>query len=242
MDKILIVGGTSDLAIDFINNLQHVSVITLIIRNRRKFKDNYKPIVSHHLNYVTCDLSKLSAVDKLNYIDLNFFDKIVVFAGIDIIKPFKSLLMDEIINVFNVNIISTIILIKNLFKYKKISDGASFVFLNSISGTTKGSLGHTLYSSTKSAISGLTMSLALEYSKKNVRFNSISSGLVKTKNLYNKNKNIMSEKMILDYKKTYPLGFGEPEDIRSMISFLLSKKSKWITGQNIIIDGGNSIF
>ena len=49
------------------------------------------------------------------------------------------------------------------------------------------------------------------------------------------------EEVIKEIEKSYPLGFGESEDIANTIAFLLSERSRWITGENIVIDGGLTI-
>ena len=47
-----------------------------------------------------------------------------------------------------------------------------------------------------------------------------------------------SKEELENYEKNYPLGYGDPIDVANSIVFLLSARSRWITGQNIILDGG----
>ena len=79
--------------------------------------------------------------------------------------------------------------------------------------------------------------LAVELAPK-TRVNSILPGAVlieMTQNIF-ENDEVRSR-----MEAIYPLGIGEPNDIFQVVDFLLSDKSKWITGQQIIIDGGRSI-
>ena len=98
-----------------------------------------------------------------------------------------------------------------------------------------------MYSTTKSAISGLVKSFSIELSKKNIRVNAILPGLIQTENLFNKNEQLQTAKEFEVYQSRYPLGLGKPKNINDLIDFLISDKSSWITGQNIIIDGGHTL-
>ena len=112
--------------------------------------------------------------------------------------------------------------------------------ISSISGISKGTQGHVLYSSSKAALLGLVKSLSLELSKRKIRINCISPGLIETDSLFNKNNHILTEQQKNEYFKKYPLGIGDINSINGTIKFLLGDSSSWITGQNFIVDGGNS--
>jgi len=241
MKNILVIGGTSDIAKDFILNLSEDFQVIMTYREKEKFTHYVKKNNLKNVTGLFLDLSDLDAIETFDYIKLNPFESIVFFAGIDIIKPFKLISKQNILDSFNINIVSSILILKNLFRFKLLKNSASVVFLSSISGYSIGPKGHSLYSVTKSAINGLVMSLSNEFSKKKIRFNSIASGLVATKNLHEKNNRIMSNTEKNIYADKYPLGIGEVDDIVSLINFLISNESKWLTGQTIVIDGGFSI-
>ena len=89
------------------------------------------------------------------------------------------------------------------------------------------------YSAIKGGINSFTRYLASYYGNKNLRINSISPG-----GIYNN----QDAKFIKKYIKKVPLGrMGNPEDISPSVIFLLSDNSSYITGQNLIIDGGLTI-
>lgn len=229
----LIIGATSDLATNFIENLDENSNLSVVVRNTENlYNYNYK-------NIYKCDLKVLESIQKIDFKES--YDKIIFYAGIDIIKPFKYYNESEILESFSVNIISILYLIRELLKKKLINQRASIVIINSISGTTKGPKGHVLYSTTKSSINGFVKSLANELSPKQIRINSICPGLIKTKSLFNSNSNIQSVNEFINYEKKYPLKFGSPIDLTNYISFILSESASWITGQNLILDGGNNL-
>ena len=95
---------------------------------------------------------------------------------------------------------------------------------------------NSLYAGSKSAIVGITRTLALEMAKEKIRVNSISPAFVETPML-----NFIGQFIdIEENKKDHPLGFGKPEDVANVIVFLLSDASRWITGTNLIVDGGYS--
>lgn len=168
------------------------------------------------------------------------YDGIFFSAGISKVSNFISTSDNAIDEMFKVNVLGQIKLLRFLLKKKLLKKQASIIFMSSINGTSLGSKGHSIYAATKGALNGITMSLANELSKRRIRVNSIAAGLVKTP-MFDDNMRIAGESVMGEYENTYPLGFGESEDITNLAIFLLSDASKWITGQTHIIDGGHSI-
>jgi NAD(P)-dependent dehydrogenase (short-subunit alcohol dehydrogenase family) len=100
-----------------------------------------------------------------------------------------------------------------------------------------GETAKSLYSLTKGALISGCRSLAVEYAPKRIRVNVVSPGLIETSinrtqpYLADPDKRKLTESM-------YPLGLGDPKDISNTCIFLLSEASSWMTGQNLIVDGG----
>ena len=154
--------------------------------------------------------------------------------------PHKFIKKNDFNEIMNINFFAPFFLTQRLLKQKKIVDHGSIVFLSSISGPVVGSKGNLMYSASKSAINGIVKTLALELAEKKIRVNSISAGMVNTEMWKNDTKLVSTEQLNLN-SKLYPLGFGEPEYIANLASFLISEESIWITGSSVIADGGFTI-
>jgi len=114
--------------------------------------------------------------------------------------------------------------------------GGSIIFISSVMGVV-GENGKTMYSMTKGALISAVKSLSIELATRKIRINAISPGVVETpmsKNaIYSRN-----EESLDKIKSLHPLGLGQPEDVANACVFLLSDASKWITGTNMLVDGG----
>jgi NAD(P)-dependent dehydrogenase (short-subunit alcohol dehydrogenase family) len=138
---------------------------------------------------------------------------------------------------FQTNVISAVSLTKQVVKISQFSEeGGSIVFISSVMGIA-GEKGKALYSMTKGALIAAVRSLAIELAPRKIRVNSISPGVVETpmsKNaIYSRN-----EESLNKIRTLHPLGLGQPEDIANACVFLLSNASRWITGTNLVADGG----
>ncbi len=158
-------------------------------------------------------------------------------AGIEYTLPIKSMTARHYEKLFAVNAIAGFELARILSKKKYLAgDRASFVFIASIMGIV-GRPGLTGYSASKGAVISAVRSMALELAAKNIRVNAISPGTVMTDMIRNMLDNLepeQREKRLGDF----PLGIGQPEDVADLVAFLLSSRSRWITGTNITLDGG----
>jgi NAD(P)-dependent dehydrogenase (short-subunit alcohol dehydrogenase family) len=164
-------------------------------------------------------------------------DGIVLNAGLVKMNPVAYLNDEDIDNIFEVNVKSNMRLIKQLLRKKLLKNGSSIVFISSIA-TRKPTIGNSLYNASKSALNGFAHSLALEVAPKEIRVNTILPGYVET-NILGR---VRAEEEIKNHLTEYPLKrFGLPSDISSLVCFLLSDESSWITGAQIPIDGGFSM-
>ncbi len=136
----------------------------------------------------------------------------------------------------------TIILSKVSIKYFLKQKYGNFINISSIQGVQSPKFDHYVgtsmispveYSAIKSGIISITKYLAKYYKKQNIRFNCVSPGGIK-----NKQSNIFLKR----YKKECGMkGMLDSEDLNGTILYLLSDYSKYVTGQNIIIDDGWSL-
>lgn len=171
--------------------------------------------------------------------DCGKFDGMVFAAGIEKTLPSKVLKTSDYEEVFKINTLSAFELTRNVCNIKhfnKSVGGGSIVFIASITATIARG-GTAAYSSSKGALISGARVLAQEYSNRKIRVNCISPGTVLTPLMQNYLEKLSEE----DYQKRiggFPLGLGETTDISNACIYLLSDASRWITGQNLIIDGG----
>ena len=190
---------------------------------------------------ITADLSEQEDIDRL-VAQCPAINGVVHSAGIPKICGVKHIdrsLLEEIINV---NEIAPILLTSGLLKKKKLQKGSSIIFIASISGVCVANVGEAPYSTTKGGLSGFTKGAAYELAAQGTRVNTICPALVPTSILGLSNE-MFSEQQLKDtmYGR-YPLKrVGTPEDIANGAIYLLSDASSWVTGINLIIDGGYTL-
>ncbi|WP_196891997.1 SDR family NAD(P)-dependent oxidoreductase [Aureivirga marina] len=158
-------------------------------------------------------------------------ESFIHIGGLFTLKPLRLFKKEDINDIFQVNVFSAIEISSLLSKKKYKSNLKNIIFFSSIS-SIRGKSGYSVYAAAKASLSGLTKNLAIEL--KPVKVVNLVLGAImteKTKSILNSNYE--------DINKHIPLGIGEPEEIGEFVSYLL-QKSNWITGQDIIIDGGGS--
>jgi NAD(P)-dependent dehydrogenase (short-subunit alcohol dehydrogenase family) len=184
---------------------------------------------------IVADLTDEAQIDQL--VDqLNPIDGLVHSSGIVKPMPVKFINRKHIDEMYGINYIGPVLLTGKLFKKKKIAAGASIVFMSSIS-SHYAHKGGALYTGSKAGLNTYSKVIALEYSMKKIRSNVISAAMVKTP-LFDEAEQAVTVEMMEKHGASYPLGFGEPEDVANTAVFLLSNASKWITGTHIVMDGG----
>lgn len=141
--------------------------------------------------------------------------------------------------IFNINTFSHINLIQGLINQKKLNKGASIVFTSSMSGVFCGFVGGGLYGATKSALAGYAKALAIELAPRGIRVNTIHPGMIETPLTKDTS---LSQDLLNEDAKTYPLGrYGKPEEVAAAMVYLLSDATMWMTGTQLLIDGGYSV-
>ena len=157
-------------------------------------------------------------------------------AGIVKTLPIKFINQEALLDVLNVNMIGPVLLTQRLLKKKKLHRGSSVVFTSSIGGVMISTVGNTMYGISKGGLNAFMKGLALEMASQGIRSNSVNPGFVATNIL---SAGTISEEQLKENMAKYPLGrFGKPEDIANCAIYLLSDASSWMTGSNILIDGG----
>jgi NAD(P)-dependent dehydrogenase (short-subunit alcohol dehydrogenase family) len=164
-------------------------------------------------------------------------DGLINCAGISTTLPLNSSTPEKMELFFKTNVIGPMNLTRLVVKPSHFSKtGGSIVFISSVMGVV-GESGKVLYSLTKGALVAAAKSLAVELSARNIRVNTISPGVVESpmsqRAVYSKDQESLDR-----IKRLHPLGLGKSEDIAHACVFILSDSGKWITGTNLIVDGG----
>ena len=234
MKKYLIFGATGGIGSKLANQLyEEKKDCHLIGRNEEELKK-----LANKLNYsfTVCDVLKIDFAKKLVE-DLSDTDVIGIAycVGSIEIKPFKITKARDFVSSYVLNLVAVTDIIRSLLDNLK-KNNASVVLFSTVAAK-KGFTNHSIISSAKSAVEGLTVSLAAELAP-NIRINCIAPSLTKSKMAKSVIKN---EKIEESIAKLHPLKrIGDPVDSANLANFLLSKNSSWITGQIIGVDGGRS--
>ena len=242
--NIIITGASSGIGRQCARTFSQLGAnIILIARNKERLKDTYNKLEKGNHLIISQDITKYDELEEVVNAAVDKVGKISGFvhsAGIEMTLPLRSMQTSYYEKMFSINVIAGFELARIISKKKYLSeDGASFVFISSVFAMMS-QPAIVAYSSSKGALISGVKSIALELVKKKIRANCISPGQIKstrmTENIFNKLSKEEKAKRI----KMYPLGLGEPEDIANACAFLLSDASRWITGINLIVDGGYS--
>jgi NAD(P)-dependent dehydrogenase (short-subunit alcohol dehydrogenase family) len=166
-------------------------------------------------------------------------DGIANCAGIANMNPFMFVNREEFDKVFNINFFGPVLLTKSLIKSKKLSKGGSIVFVASVDGPKVVHVGNSVYSAGKSALVGMARNMAIDLAAKKIRVNSVLPGTTDTPLIRTGN---VTEESLAEVAKAFPLKrFGTPEDMANGIIYLLSDASSFVTGTELVIDGGYTL-
>lgn len=139
-------------------------------------------------------------------------------------------------SVFDINFFSPTELFRQLVRKKKISKGASVVFVVSVGGPLVATPANGIYGASKSALETMIHFAAIELAPKNIRVNGVLPGMVETPLI---DTIPFTEEELDHHRQMYPLKcFGQPEDVAWAMIYLLSDASSFVTGASLVIDGG----
>lgn len=207
-------------------------------RNEERLKKTYYLLKGRGHGLIVADLSVKEDIERL-YKELPVIDGLVNCAGLTKVAPFSFATRDSFEEVMNVNFFAPTELTRLMVKTKKIRKGASIVFISSVSGVYCSAVASAIYSSSKGAVNGLVKGVALDLAPKGIRVNSVNPGMIDTEIFTGSA--ITDEQLQTDMLR-YPLGrYGKPEEVAYAVIYLLSDAATWITGSNLLIDGGYTL-
>jgi len=235
METILITGSTSSIGQEVAIYLSKKYKIILSGRDSSKLSNLKSQLYGeNHLIWV-CDLIK----DDIAHSLLKFLNEYNVkpshflhVGGEFTISPIRLQKKEKTLQSFQINVFSAIEIVSILSKKEFKKDLKNIVFFSSISAK-RGKAGYSVYSAAKSSLIGLTKTLSIELNP--IKVNCFVLGAIKTK---------ATEEILNDNEETLnfqiPLGLGSSSAINDWTTFLL-EKNNWMTGQELIIDGGASV-
>jgi len=227
MKNILIIGAGKGIGLSTVKNLQHTHNLFTVSRNLTP------ELSAENTTFFELDATK----DNLDILATlpDEIHGLVYCPGSINLKPFNRLTSQDFLNDFNQNVIGAINVIQYILPKLKRANGASVVLFSTVA-VKMGMPFHASIAASKGAIEGLAKSLAAEYASSKIIFNVIAPSLTDTP--------LASMLLSTDEKKEasnkrHPLQrVGNPHEISSLVSFLLSEDASWMTGQIIGIDGG----
>lgn len=204
-------------------------------RNMKRLEETMSSLSGE--NHCMVPSLNLNSYNEVSFFidELPCIDGVVYCAATQKTTPIKHIIDKDIRDLFDTNFFSIVNFNKELLTRKKINKGCSIVFISSTAASHVANIGNAMYASSKGAITSFAKILALELSSRSIRVNCVIPGMIRTE---------MLDKLSIDSDEinkdelNYPLGYGETKDVAYAIIYLLSNASKWITGTNLLLDGG----
>lgn len=202
-----------------------------------------KEIVSCFKNYnaeifypshAELDLVNTESIDKYFSEKKIEYDVVVYSAGINNPDAFETLTTENLQRTLSVNTLGFVSVCRHVLPGMKKRGGGHIAVISSIYGiiSRKRRLPYAL---SKHALTGVVQTLALEFAQYNIMVNAISPGFIETEMTSRNNSPEKIKKLVADI----PLNrLGHGKDIGETAAFLCSSKNRYITGQNIVVDGG----
>ena len=230
--NIVVTGGTRGIGKSISLKMANSGASVLITGTKKDYETEHK-----NISYQKVDFNvKEDLCAFLKTLHTNKFDVCINNAAINIKQPINILDDESWDRVINTNLSSAFKIIKHVSNNMIKNKYGKIINISSLWGIFSAPE-RAAYSCSKHALNGLTKTAASELSRHNVLVNSVSPGFVLT----SMTKDSLSEEKINKIKTQIPIGrLAVPDEIAELVCFLSSRKNTYISGQNIIIDGGFS--
>lgn len=237
--KIIVTGASVGIGLQTAQTLSaHGAKLILIARSRENLESALANLHGNGHSIFSIDLGLVDEIESKSLEILEnsgSIDGLVHCAGVRSRRPLAMLKPNILEEVMRVNFFSFIELVRCFSKKGRFNNPFSIVGVSSIAAISGGP-GVTAYAASKAAMEGAVRCLAAELAPKGIRINTVQPAQINTpafKELVENNANGEDKTLARQY-----LGLGETEDIAHSIAFLLSSKSKFITGTALPVDGG----
>jgi NAD(P)-dependent dehydrogenase (short-subunit alcohol dehydrogenase family) len=240
---ILITGASSGIGRQTSIDCSHMGAnLILLGRRKQELEKTFSLLDKGNHSFYICDITEFSTLEPIINQAVECSGKIGGFvhcAGIESTMPLSNIKPDYYNKFFSTNVVSAFEITKIVARKKYLApEGASIVFISSVMGLL-GQPGKTAYCSSKGALISGCKALALELAPKGIRVNCILPAIVNTEMTRGIFSTLTGES-VKSIINMHPLGLGNPEDVSNACLFLLSGASRWITGSDLIVDGGYS--
>lgn len=221
----LIIGGSSGIGFSLVQKLLNEDHNVIVLARQERNLPKHPNLIFYACDVITNQFPSIAEP----------IHGLVYLPGTITLKPFGSLKKEDFIHDFEVNVLGAVNSISHYIANIKQGNG-SIVLMSSVAAS-KGFSFHASIATAKAGVEALTRSLAAEFAPI-VRINAIAPSITQSPLA----SSILSSQDKIDaLAKKHPLQkIGQPEDISSMISYLLSDQARWITGQVFHVDGGLS--
>jgi NAD(P)-dependent dehydrogenase (short-subunit alcohol dehydrogenase family) len=238
--KALVTGGTKGIGLAIAKEFLELGAEVLVVA---RTTESIKGKVKNSANLFTMDGDVTDATFRKSLIDrvtLNWgkLDVLVNNVGTNIRKKFVEYTEEEYRKLFEVNLFSMVEISRLSYALLKKSNDASVINIASVAGSFDLQTGPP-YGMTKAAIIQLTKHLAAEWAFDNIRVNCVSPWYIETP--LTEAVLAQPERLKKILERTPLNRVGKPEEVANLVTYLAMDKASYITGQNIMVDGGMSV-
>lgn len=229
----ILTGANGQLGHAFLNTLVNENYLVYALDlniDELKESKNIKPIM--------LDITNEENVHSF-YSSITSVDVLINNAGIGVFTPFEQRTAKEFMQVMNVNLLGTFLISQGAIKLMKKVNSGKIINIGSIYGQVSsderiygdsGRNNSEVYSATKAGVIHMTKYMATHFGKYDIQTNCISPGGILNK---------QSKEFVDNYEYKNPMKrMGNPDDLQSVLKYLVSDDTKYINGQNITVDGG----
>lgn len=190
--------------------------------------------------FVAADVARKAEAQNLAHKTLERFGRIDILvcnAGLFWEQPLETMSEDDWDKIHNVNLKGTFLGVQAVLPAMREQKSGRVILTSSITGPITGMSGFAHYGATKAGQNGFLKSACLELAPHGITINAVMPGNILTEGLAD-----LGEEYLTKMSAAIPMGtLGTPEDIGTAMAFLCSDEAKWITGQTLVVDGGQTV-
>mgnify|MGYP001287171071 FL=1 len=233
---VLVTGGTRGIGAAIVKQFYDLNANVLITGTDRKLLEKLNDSSGSRLKYLYLDFTSTQSIKGfiLKLEKYNQIDVLVNNAGVNKIDSIDNIIEEDWDNINNVNLKGPFQITKTVSKVMKKNQQGRIVNISSIFGVVSKAM-RASYSTTKWGLVGFTKAVAVDLAPYNILVNAVSPGFIDTE----LTRKILGNNGIKEVVKSVPLKrLAAAEEVARLVVFLSGNQNSYITGQNIIIDGG----